>query len=136
MYILEMSIGYGVRATMKRFCSIAVLCVSFTWQIVKTHMIRLWKVADPNTRDQIAFCAFHSFLVEVQANAVYILTYVITTWRIGVPAPLVACNINLYLHHSRAQCTNDIGWVTNLQCLSDFWHGCHVNVKSQTNMTF
>ena len=65
-------------------------------------------MADPNTRDQIAFCAFHSFLVEVQANAVYILTYVITTWRIGVPAPLVACN-NLYLHHSRAQRTNDIG---------------------------
>ena len=53
-----------------------------------------------NTRDQImkggrskhAFCAFHSFLVEVQANAVYLHTYVITTWRIGLRAPLVACN--------------------------------------------
>ena len=26
----------------------------------------------PNTRDQIAFCAFHSFLVKVQTNAGYI----------------------------------------------------------------
>ena len=74
MYILVITIGYGVRATMKHFCSIAVLCVSFTWQIVKTHVIRLWKVADPNAYDQIAFCAFHSFLVEVQANPVHIHT--------------------------------------------------------------
>ena len=26
----------------------------------------------PNARDQIAFCTFHSFLVEVQINAGYI----------------------------------------------------------------
>ena len=45
----------------KRFCSSAVLCVGFTWQMVKTRVIRLREIKS----DQIAFCAFHSFLVEV-----------------------------------------------------------------------
>ena len=35
-------------------------------------MIRLRVVEGPNARDQIAFCAFHLFLVEVQTNADYI----------------------------------------------------------------
>ena len=39
---------------------------------VKTRVIRLHVIEGPNTRDQIAFCAFHSFLVEVQTNAGYI----------------------------------------------------------------
>ena len=56
----------------KRFCSIAVICVSFTWQIVKTRVIRLRMIKGPNARDQIGFCTFHSFLVEVQSNAGYI----------------------------------------------------------------
>ena len=60
-----------MRATTKRFFSIAVLCVSFKRQIVKTRVIILRVRANPNARDQIAFCAFHSFLVEVQTNAVY-----------------------------------------------------------------
>ena len=72
-----------MRATTKRFCSIAVLCVSFTRQIVKTPVIILRVIANPNAGDQIAFCAFHSFLVEVQTNAV---------WRLGLRAPLVARN--------------------------------------------
>ena len=67
-----MNIGYGVRATTKRFCSIAVLCVSFTRHIVKTRVIILRVIANSNARDQIAFCAFHSFLVEVQMKAGYI----------------------------------------------------------------
>ena len=58
MYILEITIGYRVRAVTKRFCSIALLCVNFTWQIVKTHVIRLWKVADPNTHDRILCIPF------------------------------------------------------------------------------
>ena len=37
--------------------------------IVKTRVIRLRVMESPNARDQIAFCAFHSFLVEVQTNA-------------------------------------------------------------------
>ena len=55
----------------KCFCSSALLCVSFTWQMVKTRVIR-WVVEGPNARDQSAFCAFHTFLMEVQTNAGYI----------------------------------------------------------------
>lgn len=40
--------------------------------MVKTHVIRLRGVEGRNTDNQIAFFAFHSFLVEVQANAEYI----------------------------------------------------------------
>ena len=40
--------------------------------MVKTHMIRLRGVEGRNTRDQIAFFAFNSFLVEVQMNAEHI----------------------------------------------------------------
>ena len=35
-------------------------------------MIRLRVMEDPNARDQIAFCAFHTFLLEVQMDAGYI----------------------------------------------------------------
>ena len=44
----------------KRFCSVAVLCISFTWQMVKTRMIRLWGVQGWDTCDQIAIDAFQS----------------------------------------------------------------------------
>ena len=39
--------------------------------MVKTRVIRLRVIEGPNARDQIVFCAFHSFLVEVQTNAGY-----------------------------------------------------------------
>ena len=55
--------------TWKINASIAVLCVSFTWQMMKTRVIRLRGIKGRNARDQIAFCALHSFLVEVQTNA-------------------------------------------------------------------
>ena len=58
--------------TSKRFCSIPVLCVSSTSQIVKTHVITLRGVEGRDARDQISFCAFHSFIVEVQTNAGYV----------------------------------------------------------------
>ena len=48
----------------KRFCSNDVLCVSFTLQMVKTRVIKFRVIEGPNERDQIAFYAFHSFLVE------------------------------------------------------------------------
>ena len=48
----------------KRFCSSAVLCVSFTWQMVKTRVISLRAIESPNTSDQITFFAFPSFLVK------------------------------------------------------------------------
>ena len=48
----------------------------------------------PNACDQIAFCTFHSFFVEVQINAGYIhathALYQPATWRLGLQAPLVA----------------------------------------------
>ena len=47
----------------------AVLCVSFTWQIVKTRLISLRGVEGPYGRDQFKLRTFHSFLVEVQTNA-------------------------------------------------------------------
>ena len=56
----------------KRFCSIAVFCVSFTWQMVKTRVIKLRGAEGRDAREQIAFCPFHSFLVEVQTNAGHI----------------------------------------------------------------
>ena len=45
-------------------------------------------------RDQIAFCACHEFLVEVQANCWQHTcdACVIATWRLGLRAPLVARN--------------------------------------------
>ena len=45
----------------KHFCSNSLLCISFTWQMVKTRVIRLRVIEGPNLCDQIAFCAFHSF---------------------------------------------------------------------------
>ena len=48
----------------KRFCSSAVLWVSFTWQMVKTRVISVRTIESPNTRDQITFCTFPSFLVK------------------------------------------------------------------------
>ena len=36
-------------------------------------MIRLRVIESTNTHDQIAVCPFHSFLVVVQKNAIYIL---------------------------------------------------------------
>ena len=55
----------------KCFCSNPGLCVDFTWQMVKTRVIRVQGEGGRNMCDQIAFCAFHSFLVEVQTNTGY-----------------------------------------------------------------
>ena len=45
--------------------------------MVKTRVIsRLRGAEGRDARDQIAFCAFHSFLVEVQTNAGWLATYV------------------------------------------------------------
>ena len=60
--------------------------------MIKTCVIRLRVIEGPNVRDQIAFCAFHSFLVEVQTTADYGDACIITTLRLGLRAPLVAHN--------------------------------------------
>ena len=64
----------------------------FALQMFKTSVIRLRGVEDRNAHDQTAFCAFHSFLVEVQTNAGYInaMQCVIKASRWGLWAPLVA----------------------------------------------
>ena len=51
-------------------CALCKFCV--TDLIVKTHVNRLLVTEGPNALDIVAFCAFHSFLVEVQRNAGYI----------------------------------------------------------------
>ena len=51
--------------------------------MAKRSVIRLQVIEGQNTRDEIPLCAFHSFLVEA---------CVITTWRLGLQAPLVARN--------------------------------------------
>ena len=48
------------------------LCFAYVSQMVKTRVVRLRVIEGPNARDQIVFCAFHSFLVEVQTKAAYI----------------------------------------------------------------
>ena len=62
--------------------------------MIKTRVIRLRVIEDPNARDQITFCVFNTFIEEVQTNAGYIHATrdacVITTWRLGLRAPLVA----------------------------------------------
>ena len=75
--VLVITKRYGVRATtievQNAFAlTFDVLCVSFTLQMVKTRVIKLRGTEGPNVGDQIAFYAFHSFLVEVQTNAGYI----------------------------------------------------------------
>ena len=62
--------------------------------MVKTRVIILPGVEGQNLHDQTAFCAFHSFLMEVQTSAVHIHANacIITTWRLGLRAPLVAHN--------------------------------------------
>ena len=55
--------------TVKRFCSNNVL-VNFTFG-QNTIGYQITRVKGQNVNDQIAFCAFHSCLVEFQTNAGY-----------------------------------------------------------------
>ena len=59
--------------------------------MVETCVIRLQVIEGPNMRDQIVFCTFHSFLVEVQMNERLHTcdAWVITNWRLGLWALLV-----------------------------------------------
>ena len=67
----------------KGFCSIAALCVCFTWKLVKTRVIRLRVREGPNARDQIPFIPSES------PNECWLHTCdacLITTWRLGLQA--------------------------------------------------
>ena len=74
----------------------------YTWQIVKTFVIRLRVIKGPNAGYQIAFCAFHSFLVEVQS---------IATWRLRLRAPLVARNYFQGLVNQLNFLQNSLFWI-------------------------
>ena len=83
----------------KRFRFSAVLCVSFTRQKVKPRVNRLRVIEGSHVRDQIALCTFHTLLVEDTyhcdrgPNRLQAATYsLLTTWRLGLRAPLVARN--------------------------------------------
>ena len=63
----------------KCFCSSPVLCISFTWQMVKTCVIRLQMVEGLDAHDQITFFAFYLSILSIHTcNAC-----VITTFRIA-----------------------------------------------------
>ena len=65
---------YGVRATTIESQNAFALSLWFAKVslVTDTRVIILRVIGGPNARNQIAFCAFHSFLVEVQMNAGYI----------------------------------------------------------------
>ena len=84
-----------------------MLCfwVHFTWQMIKTRVIRLCGVEGRDMHDQIAFCAFHSFLVEVQMNAGYIhathVKFIVITWRLWLQVTRGACNNFMLLEQEK-----------------------------------
>ena len=78
----------------KCFCFRALLCVSFTQQMVKTHVIRLWVVEGPNWSNCVPCIPY---ILSGSPNECWLHTCdgcVITTWRLGWRAPLVACDNN------------------------------------------
>ena len=90
----------------KRFCSIAVLCVSFTWQMVKTRVIRLRGAEGRDARDQTAFRAFHSFLVEVRMLATYMR--LMRTKNLKIKIASSSCRPQLQKSSKRIQCSNEL----------------------------
>ena len=84
----------------KRFCSSAVLCLSFTWEMVKTRKIRLGVIESANARDQSAFCAFHTLLVDVQTNAGHIHATHAHNLEIRIAGSSCRLQLNnFYFHH-------------------------------------
>ena len=75
----------------------AVLCISFIWQMVKTHMIRLRGVEGQDAFDLcICLCVLCiPYILSGSPNECCLHTcnaWVIKTWRLGLWAPLVACS--------------------------------------------
>ena len=71
-------------------CCNAVFCVSFTWQTVKTRVIRLQEVEGQITHDQICVMCIPFILSgsPFQMLATYICdACIITTSRLGLGAP-------------------------------------------------
>ena len=84
------SVGNNDRRS-KRFCSIAVLCISFTWQMVKTHVIRL-QVVERSKRMWSNGVMCIPLILSGSPNKCWLHmcnACVIKTWRLGLRAPLL-----------------------------------------------
>ena len=85
------------RSKVKRFCfnTVSALCqVSCDrWHHGQTGrgVIKLWGVESQNMHDQTAFNCI-PFILSGSPNKCWLHTCIITTWRLGFQAPLVARN--------------------------------------------
>ena len=75
----------------------------FYVQIFNTRLMRLWVIEGPNKHDQIVFCGFHSFLVEVQINDCYLHA--------------TQCNNNLEIRIAGSSCRIVFNFFWDLQSL-------------------
>ena len=85
----------------KRFCSSAVLCVSFTWQMVKNARNQI--SSDKRSKHAWSNCVLCIPYIlsgsPNECNECWLHTCdvcVITTWRLGLRAPLVARNKSFF----------------------------------------
>ena len=100
----------------KRFYSNALLCVSFTWQTVKTRVIKLRGVEGRNACDQVRFFAF-LFIRSGSPNECWLHTRgacVTRTWRLELRAPLVARNNFIPFHGRLFNVTTSISHIINM----------------------
>ena len=103
----------------KRFYSNALLCVSFTWQMVKTRVIRLRGVEGRNACDHVTFCAF-LFILSGSPNECCLHTCdacVTRTWRLELRAPLVARNNFIPFHGWLFNVTESISNIINISTI-------------------
>ena len=85
----------------KRFCSSVVLCMTITCQVVKTSVIRLRGVDRSSKHAWSACVLWIPFILSGSPNECWLHTCdacVITTWRLGLRAPLVARNKIITCH--------------------------------------
>ena len=78
----------------KRFCSSTVLCIRFMCQMVKTRMIRL-RVSRRSKCTWLNCILYFPLILTGSPNECWLHTCyacIITTWRLGLGAPLVTRN--------------------------------------------
>ena len=103
--LLVITKGYGVQTTsIEGENAFAHRCTLRKLHVTDSKNIRDQITSDksPNAGYQIAFCAFHSFLVEVQS---------IATWRLRLRAPLVARNYCQGLVNQLNFLQNSLFWI-------------------------
>ena len=103
----------------KRFYSNAPLCVSFTWQMVKTRVIRLRGVEGRNACDQVRFWAFLLILSD-SPNECWLHTRdacVTRTRRLELWAPIIARNNFIPFHGWLFNVSASISNITNISTI-------------------